>query len=102
MGQREVIIKESVADSVAEIAWHIESRGLVATAERFTDSVYDFFAKLADSRRRQNGARTALSAPILFLAGNCADTAVRAPFCRILESAMSSCRRVAGFGRFWP
>ena len=35
MGQREIIIKESVADSIAEIAWYIESKGLVATAEKF-------------------------------------------------------------------
>jgi hypothetical protein len=51
VGQREVIIKESVADSIAEIAWFIESKGLVATAEIFSDNVYDFFIKLADSRR---------------------------------------------------
>lgn len=51
MGQREVIIKESVSDSIAEIAWFIESKGLVATAEKFIDTVYDFIAKLADSRR---------------------------------------------------
>jgi hypothetical protein len=51
VGQREVIIKESVADSIAEIAWYIESKGLVATAEKFVDDVYDFFIKLADSRR---------------------------------------------------
>ncbi len=51
MGQREVIIKESVADSIAEIAWYIESKGLVTTAEKFADDVYDFFIKLADSRR---------------------------------------------------
>jgi hypothetical protein len=51
VGQREVIIKESVADSIAEIAWYIESKGLVATAEKFADDVYDFFIKLADSRR---------------------------------------------------
>lgn len=51
MGQREIIIKESVADSIAEIAWYIESKGLVATAEKFADDVYDFFVKLADSRR---------------------------------------------------
>ena len=51
MGQREVIIKESVADSIAEIAWYIESKGLVATAEKFADDAYDFFIKLADSRR---------------------------------------------------
>jgi len=51
VGQREVIIKESVANSIAEIAWFIESKGLVATAEKFSDQVYDFFVKLADSRR---------------------------------------------------
>jgi plasmid stabilization system protein ParE len=51
VGQREIIIKEPVADSIAEIAWYIESKGLVATAERFADDVYDFFAKLSDSRR---------------------------------------------------
>lgn len=51
MGQREIIIKESVADSIAEVAWYIESKGLVATAEKFTDDVYDFLIKLSDSRR---------------------------------------------------
>ena len=51
MGQREVIIKESVADSIAEIAWYVESKGLVATAEKFADDIYDFFIKLVDSRR---------------------------------------------------
>ena len=51
MGQREIIIKESVADSIAEIAWYIESKGLVATAEKFADNVYDFFVKLSDPRR---------------------------------------------------
>ena len=51
MGRREVIIKESEADSIAEIAWFIESKGLVNTAEKFADGVYDYFEKLADSRR---------------------------------------------------
>jgi len=51
VGYREVIIKESVADSIAEIAWFIESKGLLDTAERFSDAVYDFFVKLTDSRR---------------------------------------------------
>jgi len=51
MGWRKVIIKESVADSVAEIAWYIESKGLITTAEKFTDDIYDFFIKLSDSRR---------------------------------------------------
>ena len=47
MGQREIIIKESVADSIAEIAWYIESKGMVATAEKFADDVYDFFYKVS-------------------------------------------------------
>jgi hypothetical protein len=51
VGSREVIVKESVADTIAEIAWYIESKGLVKTAERFTDAVYDFFIKLSDSKR---------------------------------------------------
>src|SRR5437588_588696 len=36
----------------------------------------------------QNGARTAVSARNLVLAQNRADTAVRAPFCPIVESAI--------------
>ena len=51
MGWRQITIKETVADSIAEIAWYIESHGLIATAENFTDDVYDFFIKLSDSRR---------------------------------------------------
>ena len=51
MGYREIIIKESVADSIADIAWFIESQGLVKTAEKFADAVYDFIVKLSDSRR---------------------------------------------------
>ena len=48
MVDREIIIKESVADSIADIAWYIESRGLVATAEKFADDAYDFLERLAD------------------------------------------------------
>jgi hypothetical protein len=43
MGRREVTVKETVAGSIAEIAWYIESKGLITTAENFTDNVYDFF-----------------------------------------------------------
>lgn len=39
------MVKHSVADSIAEIAWFIESKGMVATAEKFADNVYDFFFK---------------------------------------------------------
>lgn len=51
MGRREIIVKQSAADGIAEIAWYIESKGLVATAEKFADNVYDFFIKLSDPRR---------------------------------------------------
>lgn len=51
MGKREIVVKESAADSIAEIAWYIESKGLMATAEKFADEAYDFIVKLADSRR---------------------------------------------------
>lgn len=51
MGRRKIIIKQSVAESIAAIAWYIESKGLAATAERFADQAYDYFNKLADRRR---------------------------------------------------
>jgi len=50
MGGRKITIRESVADSIAEAAWFIESKGLVATAEKFSDSVYDFIEQLTDLR----------------------------------------------------
>jgi hypothetical protein len=51
MGWRKVAVKETAADSIAAVAWYIESKGLITTAEKFTDDVYDFFIKLSDSRR---------------------------------------------------
>ena len=51
MGRRKVTVKESVAASIAAIAWFIGSKGLIATAERFTDGVYDYFIKLSDDTR---------------------------------------------------
>lgn len=48
MGGRKVTVKQSAAESIASIAWYIESKGLVATAEKFTDDVYDYFLKLAN------------------------------------------------------
>jgi hypothetical protein len=51
VGKREVTVKETVAASIAEVAWYIESKGMIATAEKFTDDVYDFLIKLSDSRR---------------------------------------------------
>ncbi len=51
MGSRKVIIKQDVAEKIAAIAWYIESFGLIETAERFADNVYDFFIKMADIRK---------------------------------------------------
>ena len=51
MGKRKVTVKETVADNIAAIAWYIESQGLLVTAEKFSDDVYDYLTKLSDSRR---------------------------------------------------
>ena len=51
MGARKVVVKQSAAESIAAIAWFIESKDLIATAEKFTDQVYDYFLKLADARK---------------------------------------------------
>jgi hypothetical protein len=51
MGIRKITVKKSVAESIAAIAYFIESKGLIATAEKFSDNVYDSFIKLADDRR---------------------------------------------------
>jgi plasmid stabilization system protein ParE len=50
MGKRKVVVRESAAKNIAEIAWYIESKGMVATAEKFADEAYDFIAHLADDR----------------------------------------------------
>ncbi|OQP63596.1 hypothetical protein [Niastella populi] len=47
MGRRKVVVKQSVAD----IAWYIESKGLIATADKFVDKVYDHFLNLADNKK---------------------------------------------------
>ena len=51
MGFRKVIVKQSAAETIAEISWYLESEGLLATAEKFTDDAYDFIEKLGDSRK---------------------------------------------------
>jgi len=48
MGRRKVIVKQTAADNIAAIAWFIESKGLIATADKFTDAVYDSFIKLGN------------------------------------------------------
>ncbi|WP_462250946.1 type II toxin-antitoxin system RelE/ParE family toxin [Ferruginibacter sp.] len=51
MGRRKIIVKQTAADNIADIAWFIESKGMIATADKFTDDVYDAFLKLADERK---------------------------------------------------
>jgi hypothetical protein len=51
MGFRKVVIRQSAAESIAGISWFLESEGLLATAEKFSDDVYDFITKLGDSRK---------------------------------------------------
>jgi hypothetical protein len=46
MGKRKVTIKQSVTNSIAQISWFIESKGLIATADKYTDDIYDFILNL--------------------------------------------------------
>jgi hypothetical protein len=51
MGSRKVIVKHTAADNIAAIAWFIESKVMLATAEKFSEDIYDYIIKLADSRK---------------------------------------------------
>ena len=51
MGFRKITIRQSAAESIAAISFYLESEGLLATAEKFTDDAYDFINQLADSRK---------------------------------------------------
>lgn len=59
MGNRKITIKESVAESIAAIALFIESKGLVVTAEKFTDNIYDFIIKLSNDKKSYAACRDA-------------------------------------------
>ncbi|MEO8819555.1 MAG: hypothetical protein ABI267_04190 [Ginsengibacter sp.] len=48
MGRRKIIIKQAAADNIAAISWFIESKGLIETANKFTDDAYDFFIEISD------------------------------------------------------
>ena len=43
MGSRKITVKQSAAENIAAIAWFIESKGMIVTANKFTDAAYDFF-----------------------------------------------------------
>lgn len=57
MGFRKVVINMSAAESIAAIAYFIESKGLLITAEKFSDDIYDYFIKLSDTRKSYNICR---------------------------------------------
>ena len=57
MGFRKITIRESVAENVAAISFYLESEGLLAAAEKFTDDVYDFIGLLADDHKRHKPCR---------------------------------------------
>lgn len=48
MGFRKVTVHKAAAENIAAIAWYIESKGLLVTADKFIDDVYDYFIKLAN------------------------------------------------------
>ncbi|MBX9784733.1 MAG: hypothetical protein K2X48_15700 [Chitinophagaceae bacterium] len=51
MGLRKIKVIPSAAENIASIAYFVESKGLASTAIKFTDGVYDFIIKLADTRK---------------------------------------------------
>ena len=51
MGSRKITVKQSAAEGIAAVAWYIESKGLIITAEKFADDVYNYFIKLGDKKR---------------------------------------------------
>ncbi len=66
MGSRKISVKQSAADSIAEIAWFIESKGMLKTAEKFSDDVYDFIFSLSDVRKSYKTCREPLRASLGF------------------------------------
>ena len=51
MGSRKIRVEPAAAESIAAIALYIESKGMVATAEKFADDVYDYILGMADVRK---------------------------------------------------
>jgi len=57
MGFRKVSVRQSVIESIAHVSLYLESEGLLATAEKFSDDAYDFINKLGDDRKRYKTCR---------------------------------------------
>ncbi|MBS1934393.1 MAG: hypothetical protein JST96_10375 [Bacteroidetes bacterium] len=45
------MLNNPLSKNIAAISWFIESKGLIATADKFADAVYDFFLTLSDTRK---------------------------------------------------
>ena len=50
MGRRKVTILDTASDTVAEVAFFIESKGMPQTAKQFVDEAFEFFEQLGDKR----------------------------------------------------
>lgn len=50
MGKREVTILDPATDGVADAAYFVEAKGMPASAKKFVDDAFEFFASLADER----------------------------------------------------
>ncbi|RYF87777.1 MAG: hypothetical protein EOO03_09950 [Chitinophagaceae bacterium] len=59
MGFRKISVRIPAAESISSIALFIESKGLLQTAEKFIDGVYDYFEKLRDNRKSYAECREA-------------------------------------------
>jgi plasmid stabilization system protein ParE len=51
MGSRKIRVEPAAAENIAAIALYIESKGMLATAEKFADDVYDYITSMADIRK---------------------------------------------------
>jgi plasmid stabilization system protein ParE len=51
MGSRKIKVRPAAAENIAAIALYIESKGMVAIAEKFADDVYNYILALADARK---------------------------------------------------
>ena len=51
MGRKKIKVELSAAENIAAVALYIESKGMIATAEKFADDIYDYFFQLADNRK---------------------------------------------------
>lgn len=51
MAFRKVVIRQSAAENIAAISSFIESKGMLATAEKFADDIYNYFIRLSENKR---------------------------------------------------